>query len=264
MKQSTINNIKNFLLKNNLNLIFLILKKSNDFLFEKINLTNFFLNPIKLLKYKKELLKYKNIHKNKRCFIIGTSPSIKNFKLEKLENEIVFTMNKGHFLKDYGIKKSNYHIITDKKCYEEIKKENFNFSNKYFFSTNILPKIKNFTFFKQKIDKKFQNDISRKVYTQYSVICPIIQIANFMGFNKIYLIGIDLSFEKNKNSHFYKDSKGEKERNNLISLKNKNKIYEWLLLANKETKKKKCKLINLSPKRKSLPKIEKEIFEKLF
>ena len=263
MKQSTINNIKNFLLKNNLNLIFLILKKSNDFLFEKINPINFLLSPLKLLNSKKELSKYKNIHKNKRCFIIGTSPSIKNFKLEKLENEIVFTMNKGHFLKDYGIKKSNYHIITDRKCYEEIKKENLNYSNKYFFHTKISPKNSNFNFIKNtnKIDIDKIKD--NKFFTLGSVIFPAIQIAYVMGFKKIYLIGIDFSFDK-ENSHFYKDSLGEKKRNENFKKNNKNILLKNILLLSKKLKEKNVELINLSKDKNSLPKIKKEGFDNLF
>ena len=40
-----------------------------------------------------KILSYKNKYKNKRCFIIGTGPSLEINQLELLKNEYTFSMN---------------------------------------------------------------------------------------------------------------------------------------------------------------------------
>ena len=73
--------------------------------------------PPKLSEREKLLLsqnkKFKDIHKGKRCFILGNGPSLKDLDPKLLENEFVFTVNQISRLKNYEQLKTNYHFWVD-------------------------------------------------------------------------------------------------------------------------------------------------------
>lgn len=57
--------------------------------------------------------KFKDIHKGKRCFILGNGPSIAKLDFSLLGDEFVFTMNQIPRMKDFCKLRSNYHVWTD-------------------------------------------------------------------------------------------------------------------------------------------------------
>lgn len=72
-------------------------------------------NEIKLIKDNK---KYKNIHKGKRCFILGNGPSIDKLDFSLLSKEIVFTVNQIMRKPDFEKLKTNYHFIADQNYFK--------------------------------------------------------------------------------------------------------------------------------------------------
>lgn len=57
-------------------------------------------------------------------------------------------------------------------------------------------------------DQKFSNDITKVIYSGYSVMYDTIQIAVYMGFKEIYLIGADFSYLNDpgqRGNHVYDD-----------------------------------------------------------
>jgi len=243
MKTNQIIKLREFLLKNNLKYTFLFLQKIYIFVFRKIHFLNLIFNIKKLLNSKKELLKYKNIHEWKECFIIWWAPSLKKIDLKRLNKKIIFTVNKWHLLRNLGIRKSNYHFFTDDFWYNEIKKEDLNFSKKYFYSKIIFPRNKNFSFFKSKISFNFQDNITKHVSNPWTIILPAIQIAKYMWFKTIYLIWVDLTFNRNT-SHFYQESEWETFRTIDHSLSNKNNMLKGIQLFWKHLEKQWISLIN--------------------
>ena len=57
--------------------------------------------------------RFKNIHKNKRCFIIGNGPSLKQEDLSRLGDEIVFTVNQASRNPQFRSLNTNYHFWAD-------------------------------------------------------------------------------------------------------------------------------------------------------
>ena len=57
----------------------------------------------------------KNIHSGKRIFILGNAPSLLDFDIKKLKNEIVIMVNRAFNHPDYEIVKPKYHIFVDAK-----------------------------------------------------------------------------------------------------------------------------------------------------
>ncbi len=159
---------------------------------------------------RKELKKFKNKYSGQRCFIIGNGPSLNKIDLSKLEGEISFGVN-GIFYKydELGFTPDFYmvedsHVINDN--IERIK--SFKPKKHKFFPTDYKPKIgksADTSFFRMNhgfYDKKsayfqvprFSTDFSEVAYCGQSVTMINIQLAYYMGFTEVYLIGMDFSY----------------------------------------------------------------------
>lgn len=158
----------------------------------------------------KELRKLKDKFKGKRCFILGNGPSLNKCDLSKLQNEYSFGVN-GIFYKteEMGYKPTFY-VVED----SHVMKDNAAKINEYdveykFFPVNYKTYIKrkeNVLFFKMNEGfyvehspnfsvPRFSADISKSIFCGQSVTMLNFQIAYYLGFEEIYLIGMDFSYD---------------------------------------------------------------------
>jgi len=165
------------------------------------------------------------MYKNERIFIFGNGPSLNKMDLELFKNEYTFCTNKFCLIYDkISWRPTFYHfndpiIIDDlheisngdlgklKSCVFVDSKFllKFNYKCNYIITTDILPQyaIKN---------EKFQENIEKGIHGAGSVIGNTIQIASYLGFTEIYLVGCDCNYtipkdvlkwgDKIKNSDF--------------------------------------------------------------
>lgn len=179
------------------------------------------------------LKRFKNIHKGKRVFIVATAPSLRLEDVDKLKDEITFSMNTCYRIFDKTEWRPTYYAIFDqtvlKRIEEDIKNINFNCA---FFSDNLKSynekintvglwnnwransKIERMIIPDSFIEKQMRisDDISKYVYAGTSVMHFIIQICFYMGFKEIYLYGADCTIS-NKAFH-----------NKLVEYKTKYKL----------------------------------------
>ncbi len=152
------------------------------------------LSKIKLLK---------NSFKGKRCFIIGTGPSLTISDLEMLQNEYTFGTNRIYELFDQTDWRPTFYVNQDadliKKFSERIKEV----PSKYLFLPidfkNLFDdeRIHHFVLkHKDYYPKKapFSSDVSRYLSQGFTVTYGAIQIAAYLGFSEIYLLGIDHNY----------------------------------------------------------------------
>jgi len=161
----------------------------------------------------KRIKAYKNLHKNKRCFIIGTGPSLTIEDLEKLKDETCFASNSIVKCFDKTTWRPVYYGITDDfvyaECEEQILKadlpnvflfnridaphfsipNNFEIPNRFI----VLPEIRR---------DGFGNNVYSMVYNNATITGSLIQIAKYMGFKDVYLLGCDCNYV-GKNRHFH-------------------------------------------------------------
>ena len=159
-----------------------------------------------LLNYIKNNIRFKDVHKGERCFILGNGPSLKKQDLTCLKGEILFTVNQ--FMRaDYAKElHSSYHFWADPSF----------FSDNEVNSSEILDlmlsaKSNTVTFFisdgfnfvkEKKIDKKINcsfyktsrsilDDVLYDFETFVSNCATVVQyavlLAIYMGFSEIYL-----------------------------------------------------------------------------
>lgn len=172
------------------------------------------LNNFEKTKYSKKLKQFKNIHDGETCFIIGNGPSLKAEDLDKLYEKHIptFGFNRIYLMFDNTNWRPSYYVSQDEKmlgnCKELVNQMDLKYKfiplfHKYYHDIS----IDNAYYFKLSLDKNektfFSEDISIYIGDSTTVACSAIQIAVYMGFKKIYLIGVDHSFST------YKNDKGE-------------------------------------------------------
>lgn len=158
---------------------------------------------------------YKNIHRNERCFIIGNGPSLLPEDLNLLTDEVTFATNRIYALFDKTIWRPTYYVSVDRdvifKEVENIAKLDCKekFIDMSAMKLNILSNcvfICSCPFFMVSIygyKKSFvKEDVSEYFSNGGTVTFTMIQLAIYMGFKEIYLLGQDFSMP------YYKDKFG--------------------------------------------------------
>lgn len=171
----------------------------------------------------KLLKSYKNKHAGERCFLVGNGPSLTMKDLEKIQNDVTFSCNLVYKIFDKTSWRPTYHCITDNIFTKTISKE--------LLSKIQVPLFMNSTAYQaMKLNgkaKKSQKIISVQsiakdpyyvkgnmlnyyVSSKATVMSFMIELAIYMGFKEIYLIGVDCSNGfVGQNSHFIEDYENE-------------------------------------------------------
>jgi hypothetical protein len=184
------------------------------------------------IKYNKKLKSFKNIHKGKRCFIIGNGPSLKMEDLDKLKNEYTFAANKIYVAFEETDWRPTYYCIQDFRLIAlefEFIKQKVEAKVKFIAGNNPLLKkrfwkgwiyffLDTSRFYLRSRYPNFSEDISKRIFEGWTVTYANIQLAAYMGFKEIYLLGIDHNYSMNSGSknHFsekYMTGKMGKEHN---------------------------------------------------
>ena len=145
----------------------------------------------------------KDTHKGERCFIIGNGPSLTIQDLELLQGEITFATNRIYELFPKTVWRPTYYVNQD---HELIKKYGENIRaidvKKVFLPVDYVQQFpgEKYSFFVLKYkeffphDAPFSTDISHYLAQGFTVTYGAIQIAAYMGFNEMYLLGIDHNY----------------------------------------------------------------------
>lgn len=220
-------------LKDNMKKLIKILKRDHFLIGEIIinevaNFYTYFIFNIKNIfgyyKFLKKNEELKDIYRNKRIVIIANAPSINNFDLKKVKNEILIMVNRSFMHSDYEFIKPNFHIIVDPKLasgkwplkyIDIIFKKNpnvkliLNADWYHLEKFNKLRENKNVYWVKSKITslyfKKLNNDLSG-IFSTLGVTGNAVSLASYLGSKKIYILGMELNgvikMLNNEDSHF--------------------------------------------------------------
>ena len=137
----------------------------------------------------KSLEDFSGIHKGKRAFIACNGPSLNDIPMEKLQGEIVFSLNRGYTKMGLPI---TYLVVMVPLVVKQWGYEILAVPCDTLF-TNLLeaPHTCKTPF----AGKRFCIDLSKTLHRGHTVTYPTMQIAYGMGFEKVYCIGLDHSFK---------------------------------------------------------------------
>ena len=166
-----------------------------------------------------------DLHNGKRCFVIGNGPSLTPQDLDRIQNEFSFATNKIYHIFDKTAWRPTYYVCTDNNVIAE---EMGNIK-----SIGDYPKFINFHAAKYGRDKnsniwyictkgkfhvdpykpqssELSEDVSKYVAWVHTVTVTAIELAIYMGFKEIYLLGVDHSYAN------MVDSKGKIHRDSTV------------------------------------------------
>ena len=149
---------------------------------------------------RKRLHAYHNKHIGKRCFIVANGPSLNKTNLELLSDEITFGLNRIYLSFQEFSFRPTYYVAVNELILEQFSDE---------ISALSMPKFLNWNrrscfdhhdptvaFLKSKhvINDFFQSDISRPLVVGATVTFVALQIAFYLGFHTVILVGLDHNY----------------------------------------------------------------------
>lgn len=158
----------------------------------------------------KRLASYRNRHQGERCFIIGNGPSLTTEDLERLKGEYSFGCNMVYKIFDRTSWRPTYHCVSDMML-SQCKGQEF---AKYVESPYFTLRSRYREMEAHPEDSIYVYDINHKHYrvsdhllwyvvrSKATVVLFMIELAMYMGFQEIYLLGVDCTSSFEKQGHF--------------------------------------------------------------
>jgi len=160
--------------------------------------------------YTKLIKTFHHIHEGDRCFIIGTGPSLNKTNFKLIQNEQLIGVNTLFTgLNKFQIK-PQYWVISDPYVFEAHYKQVLNVNTKLFLTSGAghmyLNRKDEFSS-GEKIQpivikrlgrgtllSDFSKDLTKGVFASSTVVFHALQIAYYMGFTEVYLLGCDCDY----------------------------------------------------------------------
>ena len=148
--------------------------------------------------HKYRLREFENIHEGESCFIIGNGPSLNKMDLSLLSNCTCFGLNKIHMHPDVDKIKINYHVAVNSLVIEQSFND-FKYLNcpsfiSYNASRRHRAENSNCKIILTGLNPVFSPNPYSNVGEGSTVTYVALQLAYFMGFSSVYLIGVDHNF----------------------------------------------------------------------
>ena len=171
------------------------------------------------------LKQFKDIHKGETCFVIGNGPSMTIDDLDQIHKLEIksFACNKIYLVFNQTKWRPYYYLASDSKIVKDVDFETIGLNkNNMFFPRRFKQKI-GFGNFYEIFEHNwleqgcFSTDAYKGIYPCETVISDALHMAYYMGFSKVYIIGVDFNynmqsvneetktFENGENNYFIKD-----------------------------------------------------------
>ena len=177
----------------------------------------------KIIEYhNKDIQRYRNIHQNEEVVIVATGPSLKSSDLDKLYKKGVLSIAVGEIWHIFSETKwrPDYFVKQDapsQKLYGDLldtvaTKQAFIGDTYEPFWEKERTCLKYHVGYELAENRrpKFSNDFSKVAYFSHTVTYAALQLAFYMGFSTVFLLGVDCSYGREKENveygHFYSNA----------------------------------------------------------
>lgn len=154
---------------------------------------------------------FKNKHAGGRCVIIGNGPSLKKTDVSLLRNEITFGLNRIYLMFDELGFATNYHVVVNQLVVEQCV-DDFRKIEAPLFTTEAsrahLEGASNTAFLRSLAGPRFSTNVSHGVWEGATVTFVAMQLAHYMGFAEVVLVGVDHRFAVSGPAHQVVESIG--------------------------------------------------------
>lgn len=177
------------------------------------------LQPIMLAYYERtnygqRIRNYKGVYTGKRCFFIGNGPSLKEEDLSLLakSGEITFAFNRIYNIFEKTSWRPTFYISQDEKmlkgCMNEVNQLNLPVKlvpiQLNWYHDIVIPDAVYFNMIWQQMDNPleycFSDNAAQQIFCANTGMYTAAQLAAYMGFTEIYLVGVDHHFQISQNN----------------------------------------------------------------
>lgn len=168
-------------------------------------LRNYQIKHFASTKWGRNLAALKGKYAGKRCFIIGNGPSLQASDLDKLKDEYTFAFNRIYYIFDQTDWRPTFYCTQDNKIATSSAADIMaNIKTPYLFAPINLKwyegaELESDYFFCPRFAgeevPEFSEDIPHFIGAGNTVAYAAMQLAVYMGFSEIYLLGVDHSFQ---------------------------------------------------------------------
>ena len=151
--------------------------------------------------HRPKLASFRGRHEGEDCFIIGNGPSLNDMDLEPLQDYHTFGLNKIYLMAQRGIDLNLSYLVSVNPLVIEQSAEVFESLDScdlflsYGAAVDHVSPLGHVHYLYTGGPYAFQRDLRRRVHEGYTVTYVAMQIAFFMGFERVFLVGVDHSFE---------------------------------------------------------------------
>ena len=143
-----------------------------------------------------------NRYAGRRCFVIGNGPSLQQMDVSLLKEEYTFGMNRVYLaFQEWGFQTSFLVSVNDlviEQCSQDFQRldipKYFSWRARHLLYPQGTPDQKTHFLFTTYTGPQFARDVSRRLWEGATVTYVCLQLAFYMGFNKVILIGVDHNF----------------------------------------------------------------------
>lgn len=184
---------------------------------------NYHKNKPSLVEMATDLKRFFDIHNGEECILLCNGPSLKNTNLGALKalNIPIFASNSSYILANaldfsptYFVCEDNHVIMDNLQEISDLRGCHKFIPDKYFEHVGRLEKLHYMptnwdAYFKSKSSFEnpgFSEDISKIIYVGQTVTYLMLQIAYFMGFKAVHIVGLDFSYKIPKGSDIIENS----------------------------------------------------------
>lgn len=164
---------------------------------------------------RRQLRQLKDRYRGKRCFIIGNGPSLNDMDLTKLKGESCFALNRGYLLFDRIGKQTEFLVSVNPHVIRQYDGDFNLLSTKLFvpWTARKWVSARQGVFFlpspTKSMPPRFCFELTSDWWAGATVTFVAMQLAYYLGFENIYLIGVDHRFATQGEPHKLIESKGE-------------------------------------------------------
>ena len=153
---------------------------------------------------RKRLLSLKDSHRGERCFIIGNGPSLKSMDLSVLRPETTFGLNRIYLLfPELGFE-TTYFVSINPTVIRQFADDIADLSMTKFISWNArqyVPTASDTILLRSIHGPQFSTQPEHGIWEGATVTYVTMQLAYYLGFETVYLIGVDHNFSTKGPAH---------------------------------------------------------------
>jgi len=140
----------------------------------------------------------KDKHKGERCFIVGNGPSLKQTDLSRLKGEYTLGQNRIYLaFPEMGFSTSYYLSVNDlvvEQCQDDIQDLPMPMFVSWRSRRWLKPRDNLYFIHTTYTGEKFAKDIRERVWEGGTVTYTSLQVAYFLGFSQVILVGVDHNY----------------------------------------------------------------------